>query len=315
MLGLLLTLSSLLPAMPDGQGTAEPQLTEIEQLEARIEAARQTILDSTVGLRFRRGHATGVIVSEAGHILTVAHAMPEPGTRVTVVLSDGRELDSIARGRNEQSDFGLLEIVEKDEAWTWSEMAPENSLRYGQPCVATGFPVWIAKSRGPVFRFGIVASWNTNWLRSSCTIMPGDSGGPIFDLEGRVIGISSWIERPLDANYAVPVQRYRDAWLRLLADEVWDRDSSRGADRGTTPYGSEVTALGLILADERGPARVAQIVTDSPAARAGLLPGDVVLAVGSTRVNSGRRLARQLERVRDHVLVALTLQRQGAEFH
>lgn len=309
MIGFFLALSIALPGLPQGEVVAPEPLTNIAQLEARIELHRTAMQDSTVGLRFRQGHATGVLVSEEGHILTVAHAMPEPGTRVTVVLNDGRELDGVTHGRNEHSDFGLVQITEASEPWTWSEMAPGQSLRSGEACIATGFPGWISKSRGPVLRFGVVETWNSSWVRNTCVIMPGDSGGPLFDLDGRVIGISSWIERSLQANYAVPVELYRAAWERLLADEVWDRDRSQGSARGNVPRSHEATRLGLLFESDGNALRVSYTLQDSAARHAGVLAGDRLLAIGSRRVRSYRQLENALEQADDQELLLLELER------
>ncbi len=317
MLSLLLAILAPFATAAPGVVQTESEASKVEldlaDLEARIDAVRETVLGSTVGLRFRGGHATGVLVSEAGHILTVAHAMSASGRHVTVVLSDGRELDGVSLGRNEHSDFGMVKIAEESEPWIWSEMAPDEEVQSRQACLATGFPGWISKSRGPVLRFGVVESWTDDWLKSSCTIMPGDSGGPIFDLEGRVLGISSWIERSLDSNYAVPVTHYRASWERLELGEVWDEDDDPDRNRENVPRGQEALQLGLRIDGGRRSSEVIEVLPDSPAERAGVLVGDQVRAIGPTQVTSRQGVEARLARDWNQPLIHMRLQRAGTE--
>lgn len=295
-----------------GQETAQTALPMVA-IEAQVQDVREKILEATVGLRFRSGHATGVIVSEEGHILTVAHAMSEPGRRVTVVLSDGRELEGRTRGRNEHGDYGMVQIVEENETFTHCQLAPADSLQWGEICLATGHPGWISKSRGAVLRFGVLNGWTDEWVRTGCAIMPGDSGGPVFDLEGRVIAISSWIETMLDANYAVPASLYRDHWERLDAGEVWDRDSDPDRNRDSVPRAVEANRVGLVLRGRTRNASVQGVLEGSPAARAGIEPGDVIRAVNGDNVGSWRRAESLLVNARRTGEIVLRVERDGAE--
>ena len=286
---------------------------EIAGLQAQISERVETILDSTVGLRFRSGHAAGVLVSAEGHVLTVAHAMPEPGRTVRCVLRDGRELEAKTLGRDEEGDYGLVQIVEASDPWIWSPMATDSPRRVGEACLATGYPGWIAKSRGPILRFGTLKGWTDRWLRTGCMIMPGDSGGPVFNLEGEVIGISSWIDRQHDSNYAVPVQSFQASWERLLAGEVWGSESKAETNRGALPRFTELTRLGIVLDGGPPSTNIGAIHARSAAESAGVLPGDRLVSIDKVPLRSGQEAELAAAQRIAHELLLLVVERRGEE--
>ena len=102
-------------------------------------------------------------------------------------------------------------------------------------------------------------------LTTDCTLVGGDSGGPLFDMQGRVIGINSRIGRFLTANMHVPAPAFREAWERLVRGDAW------GHFPGTGPF------LGLQGDPGSEVAKVASVLPDGPAAKAGLQVGDVIV--------------------------------------
>src|SRR5205807_4246056 len=92
-------------------------------------------------------------------------------------------------------------------------------------CVVTGHPGGFRPGRSPVVRVGRILELNLTspraYLRTDCTLVGGDSGGPLFDMHGRVIGIHSRIGGSITANLHVPVDTYRETWDRLVKGERW----------------------------------------------------------------------------------------------
>ena len=144
-------------------------------------------------------------------------------------------------------------------------MAKDRSLRAGQWCLATGHPGGFEEGRKPVLRVGRVLLVDKFAVTTDCTLVGGDSGGPLFDMHGRVIGINSRIGRFLTANLHVPIAAYHDAWDRLKQGDAW------GHFPGSGPY------LGIQGDNRSNDAQVARVLPDSPAEKAGLKIGDVIV--------------------------------------
>src|ERR1700758_5044418 len=100
-------------------------------------------------------------------------------------------------------------------------MGKSTSLTKGQWVVSIGHPGGFRPNRTPVVRLGRVLEANANLIVTDCTLVGGDSGGPLFDLDGKVIGIHSRISSGLAFNFHVPVDTYRTTWDRLVKGDVW----------------------------------------------------------------------------------------------
>jgi serine protease Do len=147
----------------------------------------------------------------------------------------------------------------------FTEMADGESVREGQWCIATGHPGGYQEGRTPVFRVGRVLLIDKFALTTDCTLVGGDSGGPLFDMDGKVIGINSRIGRFLTANLHVPVSTYKSSWDRLVKGDRW------GHFPGTGPF------IGVKGAMEATDAKIAQVYPDTPAAKAGIEAGDIIV--------------------------------------
>jgi len=157
---------------------------------------------------------SGVVVSKEGEILSAAHVVA-PGKTYRVMFPDGRECTAKGLGRISipptfmLPDAAMLKIVDKGP-WPFAQMGWSSSLSVNQPCISIAYPE-SPEQRKPNIRFGHITLLKNKhgFVQSSCVMEPGDSGGPLFDLLGRVIGIHSGIEVPEDVNYEVPVDTYR----------------------------------------------------------------------------------------------------------
>ncbi len=108
-------------------------------------------------------------------------------------------------------------------------------------------------------------------IRTECALVGGDSGGPLFDLDGKVVGIHSRIGESLSFNLHVPVDTYRTTWDRLVKSEVW-------GGRASEAY------IGVVLNPDAKECKIAEVEKDSPAAKAGLQPDDVVIRCDKKKV-------------------------------
>jgi len=167
---------------------------------------------------------SGVVVSKEGVILSAAHVVM-PGKTYKVMFPNGREC--IAKGLGRISipptrmlpDAAMLQITEKG-SWPFAQMGWSSALTVSTPCLSIAYPESL-EQRKPTVRFGRITLLKNKYgfLQSSCVMEPGDSGGPLFDLLGRVIAIHSGIEVPECVNYEVPIDTYRKYWNALSKPE------------------------------------------------------------------------------------------------
>ena len=137
---------------------------------------------------------SGVIVSKEGHILSAAHAV-ESGKEYKILLPDGRKFSAQGKGANLIADCAMMRITDEFVELPYVQMGESKSLVKNQPCLSISYPVGQRADLSPVVRFGrlVRGGGGKGWLQSTALMEPGDSGGPLFDLDGRVIGILSLI--------------------------------------------------------------------------------------------------------------------------
>lgn len=191
---------------------------------------------------------SGVVVSAEGHILTAAHAVA-PGGVYKVLFSDGQEKLGVAFGRmgfRDQENFpdvAMVKIIDKG-TWTFAEMGWSSSLKVNEPCLSISYPETLNQHK-PSIRFGRIVEPLTEWgfVQSSCKMEPGDSGGPLFDYMGRVVGIHSRIEKPEQSNFEVPIDRYRKYWTALNRKEEFHEFPSQEDIFSADPMESKIMTV------------------------------------------------------------------------
>jgi serine protease Do len=220
-----------------------PVATELQQQV--IDVAPKCVA-TTVGLVCRHtegespgvGSGSGVIVSAEGLIMTAGHVIEKPGTPLTIRFSDGRVVQGVAVGLDHATDTGLAKITDPAPAggWAFATVAHDDSAHFGEWVLATGNPGGAVVNRNPPLRLGRVTGHDVKSLQTNCAIEPGDSGGPVFDLQGRVVGINSRIRAAQGAEIApkeyltthVPVSMFTTEWKDLLAGANLHPDAQVG---------------------------------------------------------------------------------------
>jgi serine protease Do len=235
-----------------------------------------------------RGQGSGFIISSDGLILTNAHVVNE-AKEVTVKLSDRREFSAKVLGVDKATDIAVLRIQAKDLPTV--RLGDPRLLEVGDPVLAIGAPYGLEQTATQ----GIVSAKGRSlpndalvpFIQTDAAVNPGNSGGPLFDGSGAVVGINSQIYSQSGGyqglSFAIPIN---------VALKVKDQIVATGrAQHGR--LGVSVQDLNQALADSFGMPRpdgalVAQVMPNSAAARAGLKPGDVITEVdGEAIVRSG----------------------------
>jgi serine protease Do len=267
-------------------GRAPASANELLAMQQRIRTLSDRLVKSTVAIQVGRANGSGVIISKEGYILTAAHVAGTPNQRATIYLSDGREVYGKTLGMNEMLDAGLVKI-ETPGDWDFAKLGKSADVAQGQWCLATGHPGGYDAGRKPVLRMGRVLKTEDSAILTDCTLVGGDSGGPLFDLSGNVIGVHSRIGKNLTVNVHVPVDSYREAWDRLVKGDAWDLMRQSGISwigvKGASP-----TEEGV---------QVGEVISGSPAQQAGIQVGDQILSFAGRSVSEFDQLK---ELVRGH---------------
>ncbi len=250
-------------------GATPVSVSDLRAMQRQIQNVTKKIVPCTVGVRVGHAHGSGVIVNEDGYVLTAAHVAGKPGEQAVLILHDGRQVPGETLGIHRTLDAGMVKITAERSGnrvpWTHAPLGTSAELAPGQWCLATGHPGGYEPGREPVLRVGRVLSLKGDTaITTDCTLIGGDSGGPLFDVNGRVIGIHSRIGNPLNVNLHVPIDSYRDDWSRLAAGEAW------GHTPDVQPY------IGVRGEKDATTAKIAGVTPDSPAAASGIQPGDTI---------------------------------------
>jgi len=286
----------------------------LKEREKRVKAVVSETMGATIaieGSNFASG--SGVIVSSDGLILTAAHVTAAAGQDLTVTFPDGRTVRARSLGANSSRDAGMAKIIEEGGSWPFVEIGAPEDVELGEWCVALGHPGGYDPNRTPPVRLGRV--WTKQFmgmLGTDCTLVGGDSGGPLFDLEGRLIGIHSSIGGQLSQNRHVPMDAFLEDWDDLLGGKLWGSQSTMMG--GLDP---DRPAMGVRLDDEfEGGVKVAGLSDSSPAGRAGIEVGDVILRIGDREVGDFNDMVGALERLKagDRVKVGVARGQERLEF-
>ncbi|RYD44731.1 MAG: PDZ domain-containing protein, partial [Verrucomicrobiaceae bacterium] len=149
-----------------------------------------------------------------------------------------------------------------------------------------------------------------NFLTTDCTLIGGDSGGPLFDLDGKIIGINSSIGVSLTNNNHAGIDGFKDDWDRMMAGEAWGELSMNH------PFANpEMPVLGINMGERRGVrgVPVVGVVPQSPSAAAGVRTGDIIRSLDGSEIQDGSKLLQLLAKRQPGDTVKLGIQRDRKE--
>lgn len=259
-------------------------IADLRAMQEHIRKMTDKLMEVTVGVQVGAAQGSGVIISKDGYVLTAAHVAGQPNKECVFIMQDGRMLRGKTLGLDRGMDAGLMKITE-GENFPYAEMGKSDDLKVGQWCLAMGHPGGYQPDRKPVLRIGRILFSEKSVITTDCTLVGGDSGGPLFDMTGKVIGINSRIAGPITANMHVPVGTFQETWDRMVKGEAW------GHLPGNEPF------VGVRGDAEAKDAKIAHVFPNSPAEKAGLKVGDIVLEMdGDTLTDFASLTARVRDR-------------------
>lgn len=259
-------------------------LADLRAIQERIATLSDKIRQATVAVQVGGAQGSGVIVSEDGYVLTAAHVCGTTDRPATFILPDGTKLSGRTLGGDRTVDAGMMKI-ETNRKLPHLSIANSEKLKLGDWCIAVGHPGGYQEGRRPVLRLGRVIRKQKDVIQTDCTLVGGDSGGPLLDVNGRVIGIHSRIGPSLSWNFHVPASVYQANWKTLA--QVATVPSSRG----------KRPVLGVSGEDHDRGMKVTDLPAGYPAKLAGLRIGDVITRIGDQEVDG---LSELVKIVNDH---------------
>ncbi|MDB5569052.1 MAG: htrA [Hyphomicrobiales bacterium] len=263
--------------------------------------------------RTSMAQGSGFIISADGYVVTNNHVVKN-AEEVILGLDDGRSVSAKVVGTDEKTDLALLKINEAGDypVTEWAEGTP----RIGDWVLAVGNPFGL----GGTVTAGIVSARGRDigagpyddFLQIDAPVNRGNSGGPTFDLHGRVVGVNTAIYSPsggsVGIGFAIPANVARDVIVALKDHGKVERGYIGVQIQAITPE----IADSLQLKSNKG-ALVADTQPDTPAAKAGVKSGDVIVAVNGERIDTARDLSRKIAALGPQKNVELTYLRNGRE--
>ena len=280
-------------------------VAELKGMEAKVKALVTKNTPSVVALVGTKvpGSGSGTIVTEDGLILTAGHVTYGNET-MTVVFPDGKQAKCKVLGADYNRDVGLAKIIEPGK-YPVAEMGDSDKLVQTTIVIALGHPGGFDIRRPPPARIGRISQKNAGgFLVSDFTLIGGDSGGPLFDLEGKVVGIHSSISESLSYNRDAPVNAAKVSWEKMLEGKTWGKPPTRPGEGRT---GAAV--LGAVFDAAAGSALVKEVQSRSPLAAAGVKAGDVILKLGGEEVATSQAVAAKLKKSKPGERLALVYRR------
>jgi len=277
-------------------GRVPESVDELKFMESHFAQLAESVFPATVNIQMGQSQGSGVVVSSDGYILTAAHVIGStPGkTALITFMVDGEQKRIFAETLGVQAgavDSGMLKIKEGSARYSGSriqkikkedrfegeypyvDIGISQDLSMGQWVLAVGHPGGIDKARGLVVRVGRIIDNRKTSLRTDCTLVGGDSGGPLFNMDGDVIGIHSRIGQTLADNLHVPADVYAEKWDLMASGVIIN-------GKGT---------LGFSVLEETN--EIDEVIPKGPADKAGLKIGDIVIKAGRKKVSSKKDLA------------------------
>ncbi len=294
-------------------------MTEVEALDAYsrvVITVAERLGPSVANLRIgRRGGGSGVVISPDGFLLSNAHVVAGARGRLRATFTDGSEVSVRVIGSDPLSDLALLR-AEGGGAFAPATLGDAAGLRVGQLVVAIGNPhglggsvtagVVSALGRSLPARDGTATRVIDDVIQTDAALNPGNSGGALSDSRGDVVGINTAVAG-IGLGLAVPINAHTRKIVGELMRDGRVRRAWIGIAGGARPLPPVVAAS---LGRERA-VEVVEVVSGSPAARAGLLAEDLIVAIDGSPVRGVDDLQRLMDSGRIGADVTLSVVRAG----
>ncbi|MBI3989613.1 MAG: trypsin-like peptidase domain-containing protein [candidate division NC10 bacterium] len=278
----------------------------------QVRVAGASAATSSLGPRQpRRAQGSGFLISQDGYVVTAQHVVGE-GSQVEVVLFDGRHLRGQVLGKDRRVDLALIK-VEGASDLPFLPLGDSDRLKLGELVMALGSPFGLdySVSLGIVGRRGVndeAPSPAFEFIQTDAAVNPGNSGGPLVNMAGQVVGVTTMAARGGSLGFSIPINLVKAllpqllergaiiwGWLGIQIEEVDDEL----AELEGLPLGKGVL--------------VSAVLPGQPADQGGIRVGDIILSIDEVAINSPKELIRVVSTSQVGKEVRITLRRKGQD--
>ena len=292
---------------------AELAKAQTAELLRKFFGDRLRIPEQAATPAIEHAYGTAFFVTADGYMLTNHHVVAD-ADKISVTLNDRTELDATLVGSDERSDVAVLKVTGKK--FPALPIGDSNSLKVGEPVLAIGSPFGFDYSASA----GIVSAKSRNFSRETSVpfiqtdvaLNPGNSGGPLFNQRGEVIGINSRIFSGtggyMGLSFSIPIDAAMDVYEQLKTNGKVER-----AYLGIYPQDIDRNLAEAYNLERPQGALLTRVSPDSPAQKAGLKSGDIVLQYNDVQIMEASDLLNLINRARPNDAFRMKIQRNGKQ--
>ena len=251
---------------------------DLAAIQARLQELIPVTQKALVSIEANDGAGSGVIVSPDGLILSAAHVIGRTGVNMEVRLLDGRRTNAVSLGGSEISDAGMLQIKEPGP-WPYVKIPKLHSSKVGDWCFGLGHPGGFDIERGLVVRIGRIIEKKDETMQTDSRLLGGDSGGPLFNFEGKVIAIHSRISNEPDQNFHVPIESFQENWEFFREQDLLTFENIEQG--GFLGIACEESDQGLVIQS---------VIPGTAAEKAGFQENDIILKIDDEVIKNREKL-------------------------
>jgi serine protease Do len=261
--------------------------------------------------RKQMGEGSGVIVDGKGYILTNYHVVTE-ADKITIRLFDGKELNGTVKGTDPKTDLAVVHVEAKD--LPVATLGDSDKLQVGEWAIAIGSPfgleetvtVGVISAKG---RTGLGTGTYEDFVQTDASINPGNSGGPLVNIDGEVIGINAMIIQPGQGiGFAIPINLAKTIMTELIKEGKVVRPWVGIGLQDLTPE-----LMKSFKIEEKEGALIGQIFEGSPAEKAGLKVGDIVVEIDGKKIKNSQDVVREVLKKKVGQKIELEIVREGKQ--
>ncbi len=259
--------------------------------------------------RKQMGEGSGVIVDGKGYILTNDHVVTG-ADKITIRLFDGKELKGTVQGADPKTDLAVVHVEAKD--LPVATLGDSDKLQVGEWAIAIGSPfgleetvtVGVISAKG---RTGLGTGTYEDFIQTDASINPGNSGGPLVNIDGEVIGINAMIIQPGQGiGFAIPINLAKTIMMELIKQGKVVRPWVGIGLQDLTPE-----LMKSFNIEEKEGALISQVFEGSPAEKAGLKVGDIVVEIDGKKIKNSQDVVREVLKKKVGQKIELDVIREG----
>ncbi len=271
---------------------APQSLDDLRNIQNAVQQNLEAARAATVCVKLKNGTGTGVIISPEGLVLTAAHVSTGVGVNLTLIAEDGTEMKAQSLGLNSENDAAMVQITGKGP-FPYVKYNTQSDYQLGDWVFALGHSGGFDEERGVVARVGRLTKLSPDTIQSGCLLIGGDSGGPLFDMDGTLIGIHSRVGKIKDDSRHVPLEAFARSWEKMQAGEF----IGQGPFAQPKMPVSSIDFLGMMTEfdEQEKKLMIREVEVEGLAEQAGLKPGMQIIEVNGKVVEESDLLMEMMK--------------------